>query len=110
MSDHYHYASEVQGAADDNHGHSPRDIGAAEEHDLNMLERRVLRAEAGVAELERSAGSEVNGLKRRVAELEAGYLELQGQFAQLQRMVLEAAGNSTARLNQFADLLEGRIA
>lgn len=53
MSNHYHHASEIHGVADDRHSHSPRDIGAAEAHDLDMLRRDVQRLEASYAELSR---------------------------------------------------------
>lgn len=52
-SDHYHYVSEVQGAADQSHSHTPREIGAAEDHDFTMLQREVNSLEADKRELER---------------------------------------------------------
>jgi predicted RNase H-like nuclease (RuvC/YqgF family) len=51
MSDHYHHAGEVSGAAREDHGHSPREIGAAEDHDVTMLERRVQSLESEVGNL-----------------------------------------------------------
>jgi hypothetical protein len=72
MSDHYHYASDIQGAADDNHSHAPRDIGAAEEHDLDMLERRVNSLEADVRSLERDKAAS----DQRIFELQGRVIEM----------------------------------
>jgi len=72
MSDHSHYASEVQGVADDRHSHTPRDIGAAEEHDLDMLERRVQSLEHDVIVLERDKAVKdrtIAGLQADVSSL-----------------------------------------
>jgi len=82
---HTHHASEIQGAADDRHTHSPRDLGAAEDHDLTMLERRVLRAEADVAELERT----VSRLERKNEWLEEQLMAWGSRHAGLQQVTTE---------------------
>lgn len=86
MGDHYHYASEVQGAALDGHSHTPREIGAAEEHDLEMLKRDVRGAERGIAALERQAAEQtqrITFLEGSVAEWAQAHRELQGQVLTL---------------------------
>lgn len=60
MSDHYHYASDIQGVADDRHSHSD-------------LERDVQYVESDVRELKREVGilrSELDDARQRIAELE----------------------------------------
>lgn len=49
MSDHHHYA----GVADENHIHTPRDIGAADEDDLEALRQEVRRLEFMAGELQK---------------------------------------------------------
>lgn len=83
---HYHDVSEVNGAARDGHSHQPRDLGAAEEHDLTMLERRVLRAEADVAELERHVAQQrlqLTEQDRVIEALRTGLADLAGLVSDL---------------------------
>lgn len=87
MSDHYHHASEIQGAADDRHGHTPREIGAAEEHDLDMLERRVRGLEQDVQVLERDKAAQ----DRTIAGLQADVRSLADSVSTLMGLVRGAA-------------------
>lgn len=59
MGDHYHHTSDVQGVADEQHRHSPRDIGAAEDHDLEMLRRDVQHLEQRADRLEAARARDV---------------------------------------------------
>lgn len=90
MPDHYHYASEIQGAAADNHSHSARDVGAADDHDFEMLKRDMHAAEATIAVLERQNNrqhTEIQELKGRVADLEEYCRQHSENFTQLGRQV-----------------------
>lgn len=110
MSDHYHYASEVQGVADEYHSHRPSEIGAAEEHDLNMLERRVQSTESGVSTLERNLGSEVNALKRQVRMLEEKLAEVIEEQTQTRRILMEHMKNSVTLTEQVEQIARHLVA
>lgn len=112
MGDHYHYASEVQGAADEHHSHSPRDIGAAEDHDLNMLERRVQSTEGDVATLERNLASELRALKGRVGTLENENEWLKGQlmdWGQRHAGLQDLVGGLVGQVKDLTDALAAAV-
>jgi predicted RNase H-like nuclease (RuvC/YqgF family) len=90
---HNHYASDVQGVADEHHTHSARDIGAAEDHDLDMLERRVHSLEADNRELERK----VKTLEGKVGRLE-GQVEDLTSFSHQQAEHFITLGNQVETL------------
>jgi chromosome segregation ATPase len=69
---HRHHVGDVQGAAEDRHSHSPRDIGAADDHDLEMLRREVRTLEGRLAEALRQHGE----LIRQHAELSRSHADL----------------------------------
>jgi hypothetical protein len=73
MSD--HYIGDVQGAAPEGHGHTPREIGAAEEHDLDVLRRDVSRLESQVSEAQRQ-NAELLRLYQGLAGENAGLADL----------------------------------
>jgi hypothetical protein len=81
MPDHYHHASEVQGVADECHSHSARDVGAAEDNDVTMLERRFQELE-----------NDNQRLTRRVLELEAARRASDGRVSDLQDAVVALSG------------------
>jgi hypothetical protein len=72
---------------DDNHTHSPRDIGAAEDNDLTMLARRVEQLEGD----NRDKSRELGRVTDRVAQLEAHLLQVQEDHLRLQARVLSVA-------------------
>lgn len=90
MSDHYHHVSEVQGAAEDPHSHSPRDIGAADEHDLTSLQRDVQTAQFAIGRLERlneEKENRIRDLDGRVQYWADANVQLQSQVVQLSELV-----------------------
>jgi predicted nuclease with TOPRIM domain len=99
---HTHHVSEIQGAADERHTHAPRDIGAAEGHDLEMLERRVSSLEGDNAALERKVKSlegKVGRLEGQVEDLTSfsrqqseHFITLAGQVETLARHVVAQRG------------------
>lgn len=119
---HYHDISQVNGAARDGHSHSPRELGAAEEHTLDMHLREYRDLAHTVSQLQGRArdsefGQRIANLEqkkiaqdRRIAALEASVVEWGQHHQDLQQAVLTLIGQVdqlTEALEQA--LLRGRI-
>ena len=95
MSDHWHHASEIQGAADDRHGHPDleRDISGVESdlrnhrhYDLEREDERLKallgRWEAGLRELREDLEEALNRIRQLEQQTpEARQLELEADIA-----------------------------
>lgn len=101
---HTHHASDVQGVADDRHSHTPREIGAADEHDLEMLKRDVNYAESGIRALEQknqilegrlaALESKNEGLEEQLTGWSERHLKLQQYVTQLTEAIETLAAHA----------------
>lgn len=86
----------------DNHTHSPREIGAADDHDLTMLSREVQAARAQIMELER-----VNSAQdRKIGDLEDQAAGLHRQLAALAQQVTTIGTQTTVGFAALADYFQ----
>lgn len=98
MSDHYHYASDIQGVADQGHRHSARDVGAADEHDFDVLAGEMRHAWSAITQLERlieQKDARIAELDERLSAWADRHTELQQQLLHLGELVntvAQAAG------------------
>lgn len=99
---HYHDVGEVNGAARDGHSHFPRDLGAAEEHDLEMLRREVRSAGATIATLERQNSAQ----HRQLAEQGALIEELRHGLADLAGLVSDLSSKTAQSLEVISSAVQ----
>lgn len=104
MSDHYHHASEVQGAALDGHSHTPREIGAAEEHDLTMHLRDYQALAHTVSQLQGLSARDAAEFRQSIANLEHRAIEQGRQLAEQARLIGELRGGLADLAGLVSDL------
>lgn len=112
---HYHDVSEVNGAARDGHSHSPRELGAAEAHALDMHLRDYQSLAHTVSQLQGLAArdkadvqQQVNSLTRTVRAQQQAIDSLLGAVAALGQRNTEL-GNALMDLGGNVIELTGRV-
>lgn len=111
---HYHDVSEVSGAARDGHSHSPRDLGAAADHDFSMHLREyqglahTVSQLQGLAARDKADMQQVNSLTRTVRTQQQTIDTLLGAVAALGQRNTEL-GNALMDLGGNVIELTGHV-
>jgi hypothetical protein len=114
VSDHYHHVSEVQGAADDRHGHSDleRDISSVESDLRNHRHYDLERESQSVAGFVTTLRREMVSLRRELDHVIGDLRELRGDLEEALGRIrdLEAQTPDARQAEREADLAAADLA